>query len=242
MKHSKHEKDVKSTDNLSGSKTKFYDRKKLLLEIIPFALVIISFIIAIYVYPLLPPKIPVHWDAQGVANGFSGSAGIFMIPIVSLVVMILLFVLPLMEVYRENMLKIYNYYYSFKVFFAAFFTILFVATIMPNFGYNINVAIVIITLISIMFIWLGLTLPKLKRNFMFGIRTGWTLSSDEVWEKTHKLGGILFTCLGLITLILLWLLKLEMIFFVFMALVISVSVFLVFYSYYIYKKTGRKNL
>jgi len=238
MKHSKHEKDAKS---VSSSKTSFYDKRKLLLEAIPFAFVIITFIIAIVVYPLLPPKIPVHWDAKGVANGFSGSAGIFIIPIVLAVIMILLFFLPLMEVYRENMLKIYNYYYAFKIFFAVFFTVLFIATILPNFGYDINVALVVIAMIGIMFIWLGMTLPRLKRNFMFGIRTGWTLSSDYVWEKTHKIGGILFIIVGILTLISLLILKLEMIFFVFIAMVIGTSLFLVFYSYYLYKKNGKKD-
>jgi len=238
MKHSNTKNNTKSKDN---SKTGFYDRKKLLLEAIPFVLVIITFIIAWYVYPLLPSKIPVHWDAKGVPNGYSGSSGIFMIPIIFAVAIILLFVLPFMEVYRENMLKIYNYYYAFKIFFSVFFTVLFISTILPNFGYNINVSLVVIAMIGIMFIWLGLTLPKLKRNFMFGIRTGWTLSSDEVWEKTHKLGGILFTALGIITIILVLLLKLEILFFAFMIMVIGVSVFLIFYSYYIYRKVGKKN-
>lgn len=226
----------------STSKAKFYDKKKLLLESIPFALVIITLIIACYVYPLLPPKIPVHWNAQGTADGYSNSREIFTLPIIFAVVMILLFVLPLMEVYRENMLKIYNHYYAFKIFFASFLTVLFIATILPNFGYKINVSLIVIAMVSIMFIWIGLTLPKLKRNFMFGIRTGWTLSSDEVWEQTHKFGGKLFIALGILTIILLPILKIEIVFYIFIALLILLSLTLVFYSYYIYRKTGKKNL
>jgi uncharacterized membrane protein len=241
MKHSNIKKDSKSADNSDKSKTRFYDKKKLLLESIPFALVIISFIIALVVYPQLPSKIPVHWDANGVANGYSGSSGIFMIPVISLIVMIVLFFLPLMEVYRENMIKIYNYYYAFKVFFAAFFTILFISTILPNFGYNINVATVVIALIGIMFIWLGFTLPKLKRNFMFGIRNGWTLSSDDIWEKTHKLGGRIFLAIGALTLIFMMLIPMEILFFTFIAIVILTSIFLVLYSYKLYRNR-KKNL
>jgi uncharacterized membrane protein len=33
--------------------------------------------------------------------------------------------------------------------------------------------------------WLG----KLRRNAVIGIRTPWTLASDAVWERTHRLGG-----------------------------------------------------
>jgi uncharacterized membrane protein len=32
-------------------------------------------------------------------------------------------------------------------------------------------------------------LPLVKRNWFFGIRTPWTLSSDAVWDKTHRLGA-----------------------------------------------------
>jgi hypothetical protein len=39
-----------------------------------------------------------------------------------------------------------------------------------------------------------------KRNWFIGIRTPWTLSSDSVWDKTHKLGGKLFKVSGIIAL------------------------------------------
>jgi uncharacterized membrane protein len=214
----------------------FYDRKKLLLELVTIAFIIIMFGTAFYVYPLLPEKIPTHWDAAGNANGFSGRAGVFTVPIIYVVLSILLFFLPLMEVFRDNMLKIYKYYYAFKIIFGVFFTVLFIATILPNFGYDINLSDIVIWMVSLMFIGLGFILPKLKRNFMFGIRTGWTLSSDEVWEKTHRLGGILFVLLGFITIILLFLLNLQTLFFTFIILTLLIAIFLVFYSYYIYRK------
>jgi uncharacterized membrane protein len=144
-----------------------------------------------------------------------------------------------MEVFRENMLKIYNNYYAFKIIFGVFFTVLFIATILPNFGYNINVSSIVIWMISLMFIGLGVILPKLKRNFMFGIRTGWTMSSDEVWDKTHKLGGILFILLGVITILLLFVLPLQTLFFTFIILTVLVAIILAFYSYYVYRKVKK---
>jgi uncharacterized membrane protein len=249
MKHSgtkKVAKGLKGIDSLKinqkySSKKPFYDRKKLLLELIPLVLVLVTFIIAWYAYPMLPPKIPIHWNAAGQPNGYSDRSGVFLTPIIFLAVMILFFILPLMEVFRNNMLEMYNYYYAFKIIFSAFFLVLFIATLLPNFGYNINVASIIVSMIGVLFIGLGIILPKIKRNFMFGIRTGWTLSSDYVWEKTHKLGGILFTIAGIIILILLFFLKLEMLFFVFITLIIGVSLFIVFYSYYIYSQENKKN-
>src|SRR5262249_54272853 len=43
------------------------------------------------------------------------------------------------------------------------------------------------------FALLGNVLGKVKRNFWVGVRTPWTLASDVVWERTHRLAAWLFT-------------------------------------------------
>jgi uncharacterized membrane protein len=43
-------------------------------------------------------------------------------------------------------------------------------------------------------------LSKTTKNFWLGIRTPWTLASDEVWLKTHRLAGIMFVVAGLMEL------------------------------------------
>jgi uncharacterized membrane protein len=221
-----------------ATKPRFYDRKKLWLEAIPIIIFLLMIIGALLYYPKIPNKIPTHWNATGQADGFGGRNSIFIIPIMFLVILILFFILPLMEVFRDNMIKIYKYFYAFKIIFSLFFAVLFVATLLPTIGYDINVSRVVIAMIGILFIALGFILPKLKRNFMFGIRTGWTMSSDKVWDKTHKIGGALFALTGIITIVLLFVLKLEALFWVFLTLMILVSLFLVFYSYYLYKKSN----
>jgi len=55
--------------------------------------------------------------------------------------------------------------------------------------------------ISILFFLIGWVLPQIKRNFFIGIRTPWTLSSDEVWDKTHKIGGKIFMAFGVLSLV-----------------------------------------
>lgn len=44
----------------------------------------------------------------------------------------------------------------------------------------------------------GFFMPSAKRNFIFGIRTSWTLSNDTVWRRTHRFGGILAVIAGLL--------------------------------------------
>ena len=51
---------------------------------------------------------------------------------------------------------------------------------------------------GVLFYCLGILLGNAKRNWFVGIRTPWTLSSDVVWDKTHKMGGKLFKAAGVV--------------------------------------------
>jgi uncharacterized membrane protein len=48
---------------------------------------------------------------------------------------------------------------------------------------------------------LGNYLGKLRRNRWIGIRTPWTLADDEVWLRTHRLGGWVFVAGGVLALL-----------------------------------------
>jgi uncharacterized membrane protein len=54
---------------------------------------------------------------------------------------------------------------------------------------------------GVLFFYTGELIGKSKRNWSIGIRTPWTLSSDAVWDKTHKLGAKLFKISGAIALL-----------------------------------------
>jgi len=51
--------------------------------------------------------------------------------------------------------------------------------------------------IGLLLLILGNLMGKLRKNFFIGIRTPWTLASDEVWSRTNRLGGRLFVLGGL---------------------------------------------
>jgi hypothetical protein len=44
-------------------------------------------------------------------------------------------------------------------------------------------------------------MSRLVDNYLFGIRIAWTLSSPEVWRKTHRLSGGMWMIAGLLILI-----------------------------------------
>ncbi len=56
--------------------------------------------------------------------------------------------------------------------------------------------------VGLLFIVLGNYMGKIRKNFFIGIRTPWTLASDEVWARTHRLGGYLFVAAGALMVVM----------------------------------------
>jgi len=42
---------------------------------------------------------------------------------------------------------------------------------------------------------------KIKMNWFVGIKTPWTLSSEENWNKTHRFGGKMFILAGILMMV-----------------------------------------
>jgi len=49
---------------------------------------------------------------------------------------------------------------------------------------------------------LGLVLPRFRRNALMGIRTPWTLTSDENWARTQRFAGVAMVLAGLLAALL----------------------------------------
>jgi len=86
-----------------------------------------------------------------------------------------------------------------------------------------------------LFYFCGVLIGRARRNWFIGIRTPWTLSSDVVWDKTHRRGAKLFMISGIIAVFGMFFKGYTFIFV--LAPVLLFSIYLVFYSYAEYKKT-----
>jgi uncharacterized membrane protein len=73
-----------------------------------------------------------------------------------------------------------------------------VLTILWSLGVAFDLNQALAPAMGLLFFAAGVMVEHAKRNWFIGIRTPWTLSNDEVWEKTHRLGGKLFRIAGLL--------------------------------------------
>ena len=69
-------------------------------------------------------------------------------------------------------------------------------------GVSFDMSRIMLFAIGILFIVIGNYLPKVRPNYLMGIRTPWTLSSDLSWVRTHRIGGRLFVFEGLVLVLL----------------------------------------
>ncbi|MDI6601433.1 MAG: DUF1648 domain-containing protein [Thermoanaerobacteraceae bacterium] len=162
-------------------------------------LVAICFILTIVLYPNLPDKIPTHWNFQGEIDSYSSKLqGGFMIPIMLLVFYPMFIYLPHIDPHKENYKKFEGAYETIIVAIFAFMTSLHVIILLAAMGYNVNITVFMSIGLSLLFIILGNVLTKIKPNFFVGIKNPWTISDDEVWRKTHRLGGWLFVIVGVL--------------------------------------------
>ncbi len=199
-------------------------------------IVVLSFIIAAYAYNAIPGNIVAsHWGFKGEVNGYMPKFwGLFLMPIISLALLLLFLVIPRIDPLKKNIDKFRVYYDSLILVIMLFFFYIFMLTIIANFGYNFNMNYAMIPALGILFIFIGAIMKKMKRNWFMGIRTPWTISNDEVWKKTHDLGSILFILAGIAAIIGVFFQK-YLWWFILLPTLIAAIVPIV-YSYIIYRR------
>jgi len=207
-------------------------------EIIILGIILISFIIGIYFYAQMPSMVASHWNAKGqVDNYMSKFWGVFLIPVILIGLLFLFMLIPRIDPLKENVKKFRKYFDIFIVLITIFLFYIYSLTLFWNIGKRFNMGIFIMPAIGIIFYYSGILMEKSKRNWFIGIRTPWTLSSENVWNKTHKIGSKLFKIAGVITFI--GILFPEYTIFLVLISAISASIYTIVYSYLEYKKEAR---
>jgi uncharacterized membrane protein len=81
---------------------------------------------------------------------------------------------------------------------AAFLLAIHTVVLLSAAGRPVPVSQSLASLASLLIAVVGNSMGKLHRNGLIGIRTPWTLASDEVWARTHRTGGRIMFITGLL--------------------------------------------
>ena len=157
------------------------------------AFVVLSGVVSFLAAPSLPAQLVTNWNAAGEPNGSMPKLlAIWLFPALTAGLLVVFAVIPRIDPLRENIARFRRYYDWFVVVFTAYMFLVHAGIIAFNLGYEFDFTALILVGVAGLFYYSGVLLTHAERNWFVGIRTPWTLSSEEVWKRTHALGGRLF--------------------------------------------------
>ncbi len=155
--------------------------------------------LSIWAYPRLPAQVATHWGIEGQADGWSTPlVAVLIVPVATIVLAGVMLAAPLIDPRRESWQLHGRTYWRVINLVLCFFLVIHLLVIGEGLGWGLPVARVIPMVVGGLLVLIGNLLPRLQPNWFMGIRTPWTLSSDEVWRRTHRLGGGMMVLAGLL--------------------------------------------
>ncbi len=144
--------------------------------------------------------------------------------------------IPLIDPLKANIASFRGFFNAFVVLLMAFLLYVHALTIMWNLGVqSFRMSTALLPAIGVLWIFAGVMMRHAKRNFFIGIRTPWTLSSDKVWDETHRVGGALFIACGVLALLSVFFAGTVAYWLVIGPVLVS-ALFLVVYSYVLWRR------
>ena len=222
------------------------------VTIFSLACVLLTFALAFLTWMQLPEleQYPVHWNASGLPDRYGPKTevafALFILPFSAVFTFFVFVLIPKIEPVRANVeanSRPYTYIWVL--------TMLLLVGVSGFISYSytnietspeisgIPISFLVIAM-SAFFIFIGNIMGKFKRNFLIGVRTPWTLSSDLAWDKTHRLVGRMFVGTGLISLFSAFLIRDEIALYILICLSTSVAIFSLVYSFVIWKNDPAK--
>lgn len=162
-----------------------------------FVVVLLVLAVGWWAYPHLPPRVPTHWNFRGEVDGYSSRfVATFVLPLVMLGLAAVFQVLPKIDPRGKNYAKFSDTYWLIVNGILIFFALIQALVLANGLGAPVSMGRIVPIGVGFLMMVIGNFLGRLRPNWFIGIRTPWTLSSDEVWTKTHRLGGRLFVVGG----------------------------------------------
>lgn len=159
-----------------------------------------NFLAHLAFYPALPATIPIHWGSDGTVNGWGGKGTDLILAATPALMLLLFRALPLADPKGKNYEKHRAVFHGFciaMVLFSAavsWLSILAVYGVLPESGPTTGLLVGGGT--GAIFIVMGNYMPRIKQNYTFGWRTPWALADEHNWQRTQRMGGIIFIVMG----------------------------------------------
>jgi len=174
--------------------------RKLLPAIVAVA---VALAFSLWALPRLPDQVATHWGLSGQPDDWSSRtfAALFF-PGMMLVLTAVFAFLPRIDPLRRNYEVHGSTYWALVNSVVVFMVLVHVAVLGNGLGWPIPMGRVAPAGVGALFVLIGNLMTRMRPNWFMGIRTPWTLSSERVWRKTHRVGGYAFMAGGLLMILI----------------------------------------
>ncbi len=207
---------------------------KTLADRLSYLIIALLIVAAAVLYPGLPDPMPSHWNTAGEVDSwmpkFWNVLLLVSMPVFMVLLMKFIQVVSPKGFRTEQFSDVIN---VLQLVFVAFSAGIATTVFLFAKGVSVDMTVTVMSFVGALFIVLGNYMGKFRKNFFLGIRTPWTLASDEVWAKTHRFGGWLFV-LGGVGIIIMGFAGVNQL--VLTSILIFVAIVPLVYSFLLYKK------
>jgi len=165
-------------------------------------IVVAAVLITGSVFSRLPATIPTHWNFAGEVDGYSSRTwGAWALPVLLVFLWGMLKWIPAIDPRGDNYARFTGAFEGIIVLVMLFVFGSQMVILASSLGQPVSVDRLAPIGIGLLLMGVGNLLPRAKPNWFVGIRTPWTLSSDRVWERTHRVGGYFLVAGGALIVI-----------------------------------------
>lgn len=157
-------------------------------------------LIGVLFWNRLPDQIATHFGQGNVPDGWSSKPmAVFGLPLILVALHLFCIFITLNDPKKKNIGR--------KILPIIFWMIPIISLLVNSatygiaLGLKIDIELIVSLLLGLLFIIFGNYMSKIRQNYTVGIRLPWTLSSEDNWDKTHRLAGKLWIVGGVLVLV-----------------------------------------
>jgi uncharacterized membrane protein len=135
--------------------------------------------------------IPKHWTIDGRPDGYGSPAVVlFVLPVMAILISLLFIALPSMMPPRGELNRSHRPYVVVWQGVLGLLLVLHLTMIASALGAPVDVLRIALISAGVLLALSGNVLPKVRFNYVMGVRTPWTLADERVWDRTHRVAGV----------------------------------------------------
>lgn len=144
----------------------------------------------------------IHWNINGVADGFAGREALLIVPITTALVSGLLWLAVRYDPKRANIARSSEALGIVVVALSLLVAVVQSAIINSGFGEAARLDRAVPIAAGALFAIVGYAMPNIRQNYTIGVRLPWTIESEAAWDASHRFIGGIWILVGTVTALL----------------------------------------